>query len=96
MPTTAVPATDTIGLWNLAAARPDLVAVVDPDGTEVTYGQLAGKANAYARGLQALGLETGDAIVVLQPNGSELLAAYFAAIQSGLYVVMVNWHLVGP
>ncbi|MBK1788701.1 acyl-CoA synthetase [Prauserella cavernicola] len=96
MPTTSAQALDTIGLWNLAAERPDLVAVVDPDGTELTYGELAAKANAYARGLRALGLEAGDAIVVLQPNGAELLAAYFAALQSGLYVVMVNWHLVGP
>ncbi|NKQ53125.1 acyl-CoA synthetase [Amycolatopsis sp. K13G38] len=85
----------TTGLWNIAAAEPDRTAVVDPDGTEVGYGQLAAKADAYARGLQELGLETGDVIVVQQPNGHELLAAYFAAIQSGLYVVMVNWHLVG-
>ncbi|PRX51232.1 long-chain acyl-CoA synthetase [Prauserella shujinwangii] len=83
-------------MWNIAAERSDLVAVIDPDGTAITYGELTAKANAYARGLQALGLETGDVVVVLQPNGAELLAAYFAAIQSGLYVVMVNWHLVGP
>ncbi|GAA1944435.1 acyl-CoA synthetase [Amycolatopsis minnesotensis] len=87
---------ETIGLWNIAGESPERVAVVTPDGTEVSYGGLAAKANAYARGLRALGLEAGDSIVVLQPNGDELLAAYFAAIQSGLYVVVVNWHLVGP
>lgn len=84
------------GLWNIAAEQPGRAAVISPDGTETTYGELAAKADAYGRGLQDLGLETGDAVVVLQPNGIELLAAYFAAIQSGLYVVMVNWHLVGP
>jgi long-chain acyl-CoA synthetase len=84
------------GLWNIAGEQPGRTAVVDPDGTEISYRRLADKADAYARGLRALGLTTGDAVVVLQPNGSELLAAYFAAIQSGLYVVMVNWHLVGP
>lgn len=89
-------AAETIGLWNIAAEHPELVAAIDPDGTEITYGRLAAKANTYARGLQSLGLETGDAIVVLQPNGVELVAAYFAAIQSGLYVVMANWHLTGP
>lgn len=83
----------TTGLWHIAAAEPGRRAVVDPDGTQISYGELAGKADAYARGLQELGLETGDAIVVLQPNGHELVAAHFAAIQSGLYVVMVNWHL---
>ncbi|WP_116041010.1 acyl-CoA synthetase [Amycolatopsis palatopharyngis] len=96
MPTSALPQTDTLGVWNIAAERPEATAVVDPDGTEISYGELTAKANSYARGLQALGLDTGDVVVVLQPNGVELLAAYFAAIQSGLYVVMVNWHLVGP
>jgi long-chain acyl-CoA synthetase len=95
--TASAPAeTATLGLWNIADEEPGRVAVVDPDGTEITYGALAAKANTYARGLRALGLDTGDAIVVLQPNGHELLAAYFAAIQTGLYIVVVNWHLVGP
>ncbi|HEY2063333.1 acyl-CoA synthetase [Amycolatopsis sp. NBC_01480] len=85
-----------LGLWTIAAAEPDRTALVDPDGREVGYGELAAKANRYARGLRELGLGVGDAVVLLQPNGDELVAAYFAAIQSGLYVVVVNWHLVGP
>ncbi|KFU77871.1 long-chain acyl-CoA synthetase [Amycolatopsis lurida] len=89
-------ATGTLGVWNIAERRPERVALVDPDGRSIGYGELAAKANAYARGLQALGLEAGDVVVVLQPNGDELVAAYFAAIQSGLYIVVVNWHLVGP
>lgn len=89
-------ATGTLGVWNIAAQEPERVALVDPDGRSIGYGDLAAKANAYARGLQALGLEAGDVVVVLQPNGDELVAAYFAAIQSGLYIVVVNWHLVGP
>ncbi|SDY30398.1 long-chain acyl-CoA synthetase [Amycolatopsis xylanica] len=88
--------TETFGLWNIAAGQPERIAVVGPDGAEVSYGELVATANAYARGLQAIGLETGDVVVVLQPNCPEMLAAYFAAIQSGLYVVVVNWHLVGP
>ncbi|MGH3950939.1 MAG: acyl-CoA synthetase [Pseudonocardiaceae bacterium] len=84
----------TPGLWCIAAELPDRIAAVDPDGTEVSYGELAASANRYAHGLCALGLRPGDAIVLLQPNGTELLAAYFAAMQTGLYVVVVNWHLV--
>jgi long-chain acyl-CoA synthetase len=86
----------TLGLWKIADEQPDRVAVVDPAGREIGYAELAAKANAYVLGLRSLGLKTGDAIVVLQPNGEELLAAYFAAVQSGLYIVVVNWHLVGP
>lgn len=83
-------------MWNIAADSPREIAVVDPDGSEISYGDLAGKANAYANGFRALGLETGDVVVLLQPNSTELVAGYFAALQTGLYVVAVNWHLVGP
>ncbi|HWD04896.1 MAG TPA: acyl-CoA synthetase [Amycolatopsis sp.] len=85
-----------LGLWTIAAAEPHRAALMNPDGGEVSYGELAAKANRYALGLRELGLRAGDCVVLLQPNGDELLAAYFAAIQSGLYVVVVNWHLVGP
>ena len=50
----------TIGLWNIAAEQPDLVAVVDPDGRQVTYGELAAAADRYGRGFQAMGLRPGD------------------------------------
>jgi long-chain acyl-CoA synthetase len=85
-----------IGLWHIADSRPDLVAVVDPDGREITYGELAAAANSYGNGLRELGLRTGDVIVMMLPNCVELLGAYFAAMQTGLYVVMINWHLVAP
>jgi long-chain acyl-CoA synthetase len=32
---------------------------------------------------------------MMLPNGVDLVAVYFAATQIGLYVVPVNWHLVG-
>ncbi|MPY82203.1 MAG: AMP-binding protein [Actinophytocola sp.] len=83
------------GLWHIAEDHPDHIAVVDPDGTEVTYGDFVADANRYANGLRALGLRTGDAILLLQPNGSDLLAAHFGAMQIGLYIVVVNWHLTG-
>ncbi|WP_116206126.1 acyl-CoA synthetase [Amycolatopsis circi] len=85
-----------LGLWTIAAAEPARVALVDPDGREISYGELTAKANRYASGLRELGLGVGDSVVLLLPNGDDLVAAYFAAIQTGLYVVVVNWHLVGP
>jgi long-chain acyl-CoA synthetase len=83
------------GLWNIAREQPDLTAVVDPDGRQVTYAELAASADRYGRGFQALGLEPGDAVVLLLPNGIDLVSVYFGAFQTGLYVVMANWHLVG-
>jgi long-chain acyl-CoA synthetase len=87
---------DELGLWNIAASRPDTLAAVSPDGRETTYAELAAMSNRYAHGLRSLGLSSGDSVAVLLPNGVDLLALYFAAMQTGLYFVPVNWHLVGP
>ncbi|MCG8927012.1 acyl-CoA synthetase [Lentzea sp. CC55] len=83
------------GLWNIAADQPDLTALVDPSGREISYSGLADSANRYGRGFRSLGLEPGDSIVLMLPNSAELVAVYFAAYQTGLYVVMANWHLTG-
>jgi long-chain acyl-CoA synthetase len=84
------------GLWNIASEQAGLTAVVDPSGREVGYGELATLADAYGRGLQGLGLGVGDVVVVMLPNTIELVALYFAAMECGLYIVPINWHLTGP
>jgi long-chain acyl-CoA synthetase len=84
------------GLWNIARDLPDLTAVVDPSGREITYREIAADADRYGRGLQRLGLGVGDVLVVMLPNSIELVALYFAAMECGLYIVPINWHLTGP
>ncbi|WP_046299955.1 acyl-CoA synthetase [Mycobacterium sp. UM_Kg27] len=84
------------GLWNIARDTPDAVAVVDVHGGQLTYGELAARADRYGRGLQAMGLAPGDVLVMVLPNIVDTLAVYFAAMQTGLYIVAVNWHLTGP
>ena len=84
--------TDT-GLWTIAAHSPDRTAVIEPDGTAVSYGALAARADRIGRGLRALGLTPGDTVAGMLPNSSAALALFFAALQAGLYVVPVNWHL---
>ncbi|NCU16091.1 AMP-binding protein, partial [Lactobacillus paracasei] len=61
----------TPGLWNIAAHEPDRVALIDPSGATVTYDELAARADRYGRGLQALGLRPGDAVVMLLPNSAD-------------------------
>ena len=85
-----------IGLWAIARANPDLTAVIDPDGTTVSYAELTALADRYGRGLQALGLRPGATVAGMLPNSTEALALFFAATQTGLYVVPVNWHLTSP
>ena len=82
-----------IGLWAIAAIDPERTAVIEPSGTAISYAELAALADRYGRGLQALGLRPGDTVAGMLPNSTEALALFFAAAQTGLYVVPVNWHL---
>ena len=88
--------TDTTGFWNLAAEDPGRLAVVDPDGRQITYGELHAEANRLVHGLRALGLQAGDGVATVLPNSIEMLALYFAATQAGWYLTPINHHLVGP
>lgn len=88
-------------VYRIAEAEPERVAVIeggsaDQPGRQVTFGQLAEAAHGYARGLQDLGLKTGDCIVLLVPNSIEFLEVYYATLEIGLYVAPANWHLTGP
>ena len=43
-----------------------------------------------------MGLQPGDAIAMLLPNGVEVFELYLAVSQAGFYLIPINWHLVGP
>ena len=84
-----------IGLWAIARRpRPDRGD--RPGRTAVSYAELAALADRYGRGLQALGLRPGATVAGMLPNSTEALALFFAAAQTGLYIVPVNWHLTAP
>ncbi|MEY2588884.1 MAG: long-chain acyl-CoA synthetase, partial [Acidimicrobiaceae bacterium] len=85
-----------LGFFRQAEASPDRVALVDADGTEVSAGDLAARANQVAHGLRAAGLDNGDTVAVVVPNGAPMLEVYLAATSIGLYVTPINHHLVGP
>jgi len=86
----------SLGFWRLAANDPDWVAAVDPDGTEYTAGDLLARCNRLVHGLRELGLQPGDGICGLLPNGVDGLVIYLAALQAGWYYTPINWHLAGP
>jgi long-chain acyl-CoA synthetase len=85
-----------LGFWKLATADPERVAIITPEGLEHTGGELLSAANRISHGLRALGLERGDTVAIVVPNGFEMLAVYLGATQIGLYLTPINHHLVGP
>src|SRR5687767_11815195 len=85
-----------VGFWKIAAEAPSWLAVVEPDGTEVSAGELLANANQLVHGLRALGLEKGDCIATVLDNGAAMLEAFLSAHQAGWYVTPINWHLTAP
>ncbi len=84
---------DTIGqqLERTAARFPDNEAlVVRHQGVRLTYRALNERADAFAAGLLALGLEPGDRIGIWSPNNSEWTVTQFAAAKAGLILVNIN------
>src|SRR5262249_7686019 len=86
----------SLGFWRLARTDPDWIACVDTDGTEYRAQDLLARCNRVVHGLRALGLQPGDGICGLVPNGVDGLILYLAALQVGWYYTPVNWHLTGP
>ncbi len=82
-----------LGFWRIAATHPERVAIVDADGTTLTYGELLDRSRAIAHGLAALELTRGDAVAAVLPNHRSFLECWLAATESGLYFVPVNSHL---
>jgi long-chain acyl-CoA synthetase len=85
-----------LGFWRLATTDPDHLALVDPDEREVSAGALLAESNRLVHGLRRLGLERGDVVATVLPNGAPTIALYLAATQAGWYLVPINHHLTGP
>ncbi len=84
------------GFWIHAQEDPDHLAAVDPDGTEWRAADLARRTHRMANGLRALGLQRGDAVAVILPNGTLPLVTLLAAYEVGLYYVPINYRLSPP
>jgi len=74
---------------NLIAGRGDRCAVTGPAGQR-TYAELAADAARFAAGLQALGLQRGDRILLFLDDTPAYPAALFGAIRSGLVPLLIN------
>jgi long-chain acyl-CoA synthetase len=85
-----------LGFWALAQEDPGYLALVTPEGEDVTSGELLGRANQLVHALRAQGLGEGDVVATLLPNGAEMIEIYLAALQAGWYLVPINFHLVAP
>jgi long-chain acyl-CoA synthetase len=86
----------SLGFWARAQQSPDWIAVVEADGAEHRAGDLLARVNQITHGLRALGLQPGDGIASLLPNGAAPVEVYLAALQAGWYITPINWHFATP
>jgi len=85
-----------LAFWRRAEADPGWIALIEPDGTPRTAGELLARVNRLTHALRGLGLRPGDGIAALVPNGSAALEIYLAALQGGWYYTPINWHFTPP
>ena len=81
------------GFWNYAQEDPGYLAIVEPDGTEHTAGDVLARANQVVHALRSLGMQPGDTVSAVLPNGSNPMHIYLAALQAGWYYVPINYRL---
>lgn len=77
-------------LWETTDAGPDRVALRDGDRAW-SYGALTARASAVANALTLEGLERGDRVGILLPNGLDAAAAFYGASGAGAVVTLLNW-----
>lgn len=65
-------------LHRRSAERPDRMFARDPQGRELTYGELRARVDRFAAGLARLGVTRGDRVVLVMDNSLEMLVAWFA------------------
>jgi fatty-acyl-CoA synthase len=79
----------------LAARHGDRPALLGARET-LSYAQLAGRANRYARWARAHNVGRGETICLLMPNRPEFMAIWLGIIHAGGSVALLNTNLVGP
>jgi carnitine-CoA ligase len=79
-------------LQRRAELHPDRPFLAWQGGSYKSYAQLHDQVRRLAGGLQACGVERGDTVAIMLPNGLELVTAWFASNFLGAVEVPINLH----
>src|SRR3954454_2115942 len=66
------------------------------EGNPMSYGELDRASDQLATGLQALGVNPGDAVGIQLPNIPQFLISYFGLLKAGAVAVPMNVLLKAP
>ncbi len=73
-----------------AAGHADALALEEIGGGRLTYAELLAGAERVAGGLAAAGVEPGDRVGLMLPNGNDFVVAFFGTLFAGAAVVPIN------
>jgi long-chain acyl-CoA synthetase len=79
-----------------AAAHGSRTAIIDPDGTTVSWSQLEQRVQTIAGGLRDAGVGPGVHVGVMLANGSTFAAVYWGVLRAGGTVVPINPGYTSP
>ena len=71
-------------------------ALVDPDGSSLSYADLDARSDEVAAGLRAQGIGVGDVVLLRLPSDSAYVVAYAATAKVGAIAAGVNPRLAPP
>src|SRR3954449_1360818 len=74
---------------NLSRGGGERRAIIGPAGAR-TYAELCAEASRWGHGLQSLGLERGDRILMFCDDTPAYPAAFFGAVRSGFVPLLIN------
>ena len=87
-------ATNLASYLDASARRfPDRIALVDPDGTSLTYRELHHRAACIAGMLRARGVRPGDRVGLFLKNGHEFIELQLALSAIGAIGVQIGYRL---
>lgn len=89
-PSVAIPRQPLYRFLESAARRYPRRPAVIFYGQRVTYRELDRAAARFALGLQRLGVDKGDRVMLLLPNMPQAVIAYYGALKAGAVVVLSN------
>src|SRR5215211_7896293 len=75
----------------IARAPGNAPFLVSPEqGVTLSYARFMDEVNAACMGFQKAGVQAGDAVGIVIPNGVEVLVAFFGALQAGAAAQPIN------
>jgi long-chain acyl-CoA synthetase len=77
-------------LFDASVAKHAQMPLTDFIGARLNYAQIGAMADAFAAGLQVLGLIKGDRIGLFLPNVPDYLVAYYGALKAGAIIVNMS------